>query len=70
MQLGLAKPSGDIWLPTSTIGNFAAIAFFTLAGKARLTRIYWKKESATFVSGWSVRGTLTPTWITRQKRTR
>ena len=39
MQDGLAKPSGETGLSTSTIGSLAAIAFFTASGRSRLTRI-------------------------------
>src|SRR4030095_6812916 len=39
MQDGLAKPRGETWLPTSTIGSRPAIAFFTASGRSRLTRM-------------------------------
>ena len=50
MQLGLAKPSGEIGLSTSTIGSLAAIAFFTASGRSRLTRIGPTPETST--RGW------------------
>src|SRR4029077_11647867 len=50
MHDGLAKPSGETWLATSTIGSLAAIAFLVASGNSRLTRIGPTPETS--MRGW------------------